>query len=539
MARLVSVICEQVNAVRHVIQVVTQKWSRVSWPARVTLLLMTVAFGSAAWGSMAIFDRLPHVEDEVAYLFQAKSIAEGTIIAPAPEHPEFFRIPFVIIQDGLWFGKYPLGYPAVLALGVLAGKAWIVNAIAAALCVGLVGLIGRRAYGGWTGALAGALLVTSPFFLLQSSSLMPHVTGLLWALLALGLFLLVRRDRSLFAAAGLGAVMGVLFISRPLTAVGIGLPLVLILGWDLLKDRRWRPVLGSAAAFLPFLGIYLLYNHLTTGDPLRSAYELWWPYDRIGFGDDVGRTGHSPEEALRFARLNLNSLYGILFGWPGRWSIAPFALAAGLAAGELARAVVRRKNQLRDLSPATKLDLLLVATAISLVGAYMLYWTPGQMYGPRYYFEAMGALALLSARGIMHLYRALDWLLAQRIELRGLAQSPALLLCGVLLTAMTTYSLVVTTPDRIEAFRGWNGIDRSDVERIDESQLHDALVFVPRESWTDYAPFFVRNSPHLDDNVIYAAYRDHLRSLELMRAYPDREIYIYQDGELRRLRKAS
>src|SRR3712207_7964938 len=52
--------------------------------------------------------------------------------------PEFFAIPFIMTRDGLWFGKYPPGYPPVLALGVLVDRPWLVNPTLAALAVGLV-----------------------------------------------------------------------------------------------------------------------------------------------------------------------------------------------------------------------------------------------------------------------------------------------------------------------------------------------------------------------------------------------------------------
>src|SRR5690606_10490635 len=78
----------------------------------------------AAWVSTAVFDRLPHVEDEVAFLFQARTFAAGHVVAPAPPEPSSFSIPFVIVRDGMWFGKYPPGYPLVLALGVLIGQPW-------------------------------------------------------------------------------------------------------------------------------------------------------------------------------------------------------------------------------------------------------------------------------------------------------------------------------------------------------------------------------------------------------------------------------
>jgi hypothetical protein len=53
------------------------------------------------------------------------------------------------MRDERWFGKYPPGFPAVLALGVLAGAPWLVNPVAAALAVLAIGgaiAVGGRAW---------------------------------------------------------------------------------------------------------------------------------------------------------------------------------------------------------------------------------------------------------------------------------------------------------------------------------------------------------------------------------------------------------
>jgi len=41
----------------------------------------------------------------------------------------------------------------------------------------------------------------------------------------------------------------------------------------------------------------------------------------------------------------------------------------------------------------------------SLVLVHIPYWTSGCIYGPRYYFEALPALLLLTARGVQAVAR--------------------------------------------------------------------------------------------------------------------------------------
>jgi hypothetical protein len=59
--------------------------------------------------------------DESTYMFQARMLAAGHLYAPAPPHHEFFQFRFCLQQWGRWFGIFPPGWPAVLAVGVWLG----------------------------------------------------------------------------------------------------------------------------------------------------------------------------------------------------------------------------------------------------------------------------------------------------------------------------------------------------------------------------------------------------------------------------------
>ncbi|HLB12083.1 MAG TPA: glycosyltransferase family 39 protein, partial [Dehalococcoidia bacterium] len=306
--------------------------------------LCVLALAGGALVATYVFDRLPHVEDEVAFLFQARTLASGQIVAKAPVLPEFFAMPFIMALDGQWFGKYPPGYPAVLALGALAGQPWLINPLFGALSVGLVYVAGRRFFGSPTGLLAAALTVASPFFLLQAGSALSHVVTLFWSLAFMLLFDAARRKSSEPAAWAAGGALGMLILSRPLTAVGIAIPFVLWAGMDILVAprhvKRYLPMVPGALLFLAGL---LAYNHLTTGDSFRTAYQLYWPYDRIGFGEGLGSLGeHTLEEGLLITSLNVEALADYLFGWPGRLSLIPAVLAAAFALARLAWRGVHR-----------------------------------------------------------------------------------------------------------------------------------------------------------------------------------------------------
>ena len=55
-----------------------------------SILAGLIALGAcvaAAWASLAVFERMPHLEDEFANLWQAEVMADGEIALPSPDFP--------------------------------------------------------------------------------------------------------------------------------------------------------------------------------------------------------------------------------------------------------------------------------------------------------------------------------------------------------------------------------------------------------------------------------------------------------------------
>jgi hypothetical protein len=338
--------------------------------------------------------------------------------------------------------------------------------------------------------------------------------------------------------------MGLLLFTRPLTAVGIGLPFAIWALVDCIRDhRRLRQYALMALAFLPFVGLLLWYNDLTTGNPFKSAYELWWPFDRVGFGDGIGITGHhSVGQGLHFAHLNISQLENYLFGWPLRLSLLPALLAVGVAAARLAWLGIRWARAQRDgvappaadsiVTGAAGWDLALAAMAVSLATVHVAYPTPGIMYGPRYYFEAMPAFMLLSARGILLMAEALG-ALGRRVSGgdRRVARAAAAL-AFVTVAALSLFGAAHFTRDQFRLFRGWNNVNDSGLRSVQATQPHNAVVFVTITTWDQYAPYFMQNTPALDTDVVYAIDRgDELNRL-LADEFPGRTLWRFTDGSL-------
>ena len=67
--------------------------------------------------SFFVYERHPHIADEVVYLLHAKYLAHGMLAMPLPPVPEAFNIDLMIYQPDRWFSAFPPGWPAMLALG--------------------------------------------------------------------------------------------------------------------------------------------------------------------------------------------------------------------------------------------------------------------------------------------------------------------------------------------------------------------------------------------------------------------------------------
>jgi hypothetical protein len=527
-------------------------------------LLCLAAFIVSAAVARNVFEQMPHLEDEHANYFQALIFARGEVAAPAPPSRDSFYIPFVIVRDGLWFGKYTPGFPLVLALGVLAGAPWVVNALASALALFGVFLLGRDLFDADTGLLAAALGAVAPAFVILSGTLLPHTVTMAaliffaWAFVRLsprsdiaGLCLIrqcrsrsggdrrVYEPRTWAFALISGAALGLAVLCRPWTALAVAIPFMGIalidlvrtlrvrmamhgrnapLGrmgriarWGCMAIRNGRMAMYGLMAMRPYLPLVMvclavcallpLYNTIVTGSPFTNTYTLWWPYDSIGFGPSAGvDDGHTPLLGVLNARKDLAAFQTAFTGWPAPLGIPLAALPLLLGL---------------FLAPRRRADLFLLLPPLALIAAHLAYWArAGEFFGGRYYSEGMPFLWLLAARGILKFSCGKWRLLIVRAAL------PALLAVGILFEILP----------RFVRGRGLYGISRENLTASGAAELHNALVFIRIRSWEEYANFSWLNSPFLDDDVIFVRDLGETRNIQIIESLPGREIYYYAPG---------
>lgn len=239
------------------------------------VLFAFLTFASSLHVADQVFERLPHLEDEFLFIYQAKVFEGGNIYLGRPEPRFTFWQPFLIecspslIQkfdldpacENRQFSKYPPLWSMWLMFGYIWELPWVVNAFFAMLTVALTYRLAREIYSEATGVIAAALLWSSPIALLLNATYMNHTSALFFTTLFLyGLWRLEkgkghapRKLRSkllwgLCAGLGLGMLIGI----RPFTGMALAIPFVAYSGVRVLIAstvsvyRRWQKQQANA-----------------------------------------------------------------------------------------------------------------------------------------------------------------------------------------------------------------------------------------------------------------------------------------------------
>jgi Dolichyl-phosphate-mannose-protein mannosyltransferase len=515
-------------------------WVRLArhMPLLSALVLAAIALTMTQVIGWRYYGFVPHYPDEVLYVFQARLIAAGRFVTDIPGGlTDAFYISttkpaFVDEIGGKWASFYPFGHPLMLAIGSAFGLTWLVPSVVGAGTVVLTYVIGRRFYNARTGLAAAAFLVASPFFLMQSSNFLSHNTGTLYILLSL-LFIL-KRDRPLLYGALAGLFFGLGVNTRPLNMAALVVPFgILMLSYVAVQGEDRRQWLKHTGAFLLLTLLLLVamfgYNYGVTGT-FGTTYAG-------GAGGDSSqlygfREGHTLDIGIRNEQAQLTMLLVVFNAWPAFAGIilifVPFLLGS--------------RNHW---------DYFVLACATLPILAYAGYRYSGGYEGPRYWYEAMPFLVLLSARGVEMAGRLLSDC-AGRLRSFITGGGREHLFGGTAIVYSAVAVLVIwgsggwlfgwhgvqespNLPYRASAIDGVFGVDTRLDNLARETSLKNALVLVEPcgffRSSHCYSSVFLRNNIDFDGDVVWALYIDGENDRTIA-AFPGRDVYVasWDDG---------
>jgi hypothetical protein len=491
-------------------------------PDRWSLTLAATVTVVTALLAVLVYERHPHVPDEVIYLLHARYLADGMLSMPLPPVPAAFNLDLMHYDPVRWFSPVPPGWPFVLAIGARLGVPWLVNPVLGGLAVLLTRQLLGTIYEDRESRLATLLLATSPWFLFMSMNLMPHQLTLVCALAAALGAALARRAGSLVPAFAGGLATGAVSLIRPLE----GLAVAMVVGlWSLGARKPWFRFAPSAAVVAGAMltgALVLPYNALLTGSarvfPIMAYVDKYYEpgANDLGFGPNRGLgwsgldpfPGHGPADVVVNGLLNGFQVNVELLGWPVG-VVLLLAVASALRAPRWNRA-----------------DWWQWVAIAVVVGLHCFYWfSGGPDFGARYWYLIVVPLAALVARSLVRFASRSPAGDAPAAAARARALDPRPVAAGLALGAL---ALLLFVPWRsLGKYHRYRNM-RPDVRALAlEHGFGRSLVLVRGRRFPDYASAAAYNPLDLQgDSPVYAwdATPD-LRSA-LLGHYEDRPVWI-------------
>jgi 4-amino-4-deoxy-L-arabinose transferase-like glycosyltransferase len=459
---------------------------RIAGPA--LALLGAVAVQHGVLGGVGLTD------DEEAYRFGAELLLTGRVTAPLPPLPLHFAHPMVVAADS-WHPAYFLGWPALLAPFVALGLGGLANPFLAALLIpALDGILERVAGRRWgRAAVVAWLLAPMPVFLAATG--LSH-TACLCALAWTG-WCALRSPEGARWSAGVGLAFAVAFFVRPVSALAVGGPLLVLWAVDGVRGRRWAHLVAAGVPAVLLAGAFLGVNLAQNGSPWLPSYVAGAAYHEAnGFRFAMPAAPDAAVLAVQFspAALGTQTGAGLLrlwfaaFGWPCSFVFLLWA---------------------RDWRWWSSL-------LGGLAGAAVVLDVGFDTFGPVHYSEVLLPLVVLTGLGAAGAGRRFG------------DRAAGALLVGLVLSSLAMYWPVrVANASRI----AWS-IQRP-LERV--RQLDDAVVFA-MWPWTaqncDIAPTrhlrLARPLPHPDltGPVVWANHLTLPSDRRLMERFPGRTGYL-------------
>lgn len=346
-------------------------------------IIFFIAFTTVVFVHFYFLLDYPYATDEFSYVFQGEMMAAGKLKAQCPLPGESFEGANIVVHNNQWYSKYTIGFPMLLAGGILVGLPFIINALLAAGSLVLLYFIAAEIFNKTAGATAALLALFSPYFILMAGTYFPHTSsGFFTLLLTFSILRFAsRKEWKYTVISGLSIVM--LLLIRPADAgiITAGVtPWLLFILWK--SENRldtFKKMTAIAGGMILGVGILMLVNKFQNGNPLLFSFNQYRSYDKWGFG----QVGHTPVKGI----WNISYSYLRMAFW-----VTPFLTVGALLS------FLQKKWE----------SVFLLIPPVGFLVFYFNFFALGNVeFGARYYYPAFLLLVILAGGGIEGAVRSL------------------------------------------------------------------------------------------------------------------------------------
>ena len=500
------------------------------WAPAVVGLLTTVAW----WSMAGALTPLPLVHDEASYLLQAQTFARFRWTMPSPPIPEFFEQFHVFVQPA-FASKYPPGHGLLMVPGVWLGLPFLMPMLLHGVSGAFVFLLARRVANPWVALVTWLLwLIAADNLLFRSRYYSEATSGALW-LVGWWALLEWRRTRhrgwllALSACAAWGA------ITRPLTMLAFAIPVAAVVLYDVFRLRLWRDTALATALGIGIVAIMPLWSQGTLGTTSPTPYslysELYFPFDRMGFGMDTTPPVRAlPPDMVMFRRYMMPGHRGY------DWNVLPRAYRERLAV------VTQRSGEwkLRALLWLAVAGLVVagastwfaVGSGLLLLAAYLSFAHGAEW--SIYYLEITMVVPFLVACGAWWVVTALRERRIGRTRAERAASLHAVPAGAALAGAVMAFALALYVPGALaggrRAHRNQAGYHQSAHAAVAKLPGEKLIVFVRYATGHNPHQSLIFNQADLPGARVWWVYDRGTDNARLLRVAGDRTPYLLDEG---------
>lgn len=437
--------------------------------------------------------------DTNSQLTQARILTTGKWVVqnlyPVPD-----KILFNMGLHKQWLSaEYPPGYILFLALFAFFHVIQYTGPFMGALALPILHRVGHLVKNRITGRLAAIFLMTSPFWMVLSSEGMDHVLTLVLLLMLVGSLILLYRRRTVPWALLSGCVVSWTGATRPLNGMVYAFYALVILLCLRPYKKNLKLFAGFVMGTMPMALFLLFYNYQTTGSAWKLGFTAANPvWHRMGFNFN-GVADYTPLMGLARTYASGISLNYWLFSWPVLGLLPVFLWW-----------LKSRKS---------KIEWFLGFVIVVQIGAYFCYHFHDLFFGPRFWYETIGPILLLSACAITPLLEfSPDKEKKKKSDLKYAVT--AMVLCALIF--FTFYGLMYALPRRAQKY-----LDMKE-RAVFLQETFRGVTFPPHSILLldkDYQDWIGIFGPPMSESLYYMDDKDIPQDLELKKQYPQWNYY--------------